>query len=112
MQTVLCKLSSYGSVKKSGKKASELKIAVGHDSRISAPMLKQQALMAIDAQGANAIDCSMATTPAMFMSLVYPEIKYDGSMMITASHLPFNRTGIKFFDQKMAVWKRKTSLIC
>lgn len=36
---------------KSGKKASELKIAVGHDSRISAPMLKQQALMAIVAQG-------------------------------------------------------------
>ena len=84
--------------KKSGKKASELKIAVGHDSRISAPMLKQQALMAIVAQGATAVDCSMATTPAMFMSLVYEETKYDGSMMITASHLPFNRNGIKFFD--------------
>ena len=62
--------------KKSGKKASELKIAVGHDSRISAPMLKQQALMAIVAQGATAVDCSMATTPAMFMSLVYEETKY------------------------------------
>ena len=84
--------------KKSGKKASELKIAVGHDSRISAPMLKQQALMAIVAQGATAVDCSMATTPAMFMSLVYEKTKYDGSMMITASHLPFNRNGIKFFE--------------
>lgn len=83
---------------KSGKKASELKIAVGHDSRISAPMLKEQALMAIAAQGATPVDCCMATTPAMFMSLVYPETKYDGSMMITASHLPFNRNGIKFFE--------------
>lgn len=83
---------------KSGKKASELKIAVGHDSRISAPILKQQALMAITAQGAAAVDCSMATTPAMFMSLVYPETQYDGSMMITASHLPFNRNGLKFFE--------------
>ena len=61
---------------KKWQKASELKIAVGHDSRISAPMLKQQALMAIVAQGATAVDCSMATTPAMFMSLVYEETKY------------------------------------
>lgn len=83
---------------KSGKNISDLKVAVGHDSRISAPMIKAQALMAITAQGATAVDCSMATTPAMFMSLVFPETKYDGSIMITASHLPFNRNGLKFFE--------------
>ena len=83
---------------KSGKETSQLKVAVGHDSRISASMIKQQALMAITAQGATAIDCAMATTPAMFMSLVFPETKYDGSIMITASHLPFNRNGLKLFE--------------
>ena len=41
----------------------------------------------------------MATTPAMFMSIVFDQTKYDGSAMITASHLPFNRNGIKFFDK-------------
>ena len=92
---------------KKWQKASELKIAVGHDSRISAPMLKQQALMAIVAQGATAVDCSMATTPAMFMSLVYEETKYDGSMMITASHLPFNRNGIKFFEPENGGMEKK-----
>jgi phosphomannomutase len=40
----------------------------------------------------------MATTPAMFMSIVFDQTKYDGSAMITASHLPYNRNGIKFFD--------------
>ncbi len=40
----------------------------------------------------------MATTPAMFMSIVFPESNFNGSAMITASHLPFNRNGIKFFD--------------
>ena len=85
--------------KKSGKKASELKIAVGHDSRISAPMLKQQALMAIVAQGATAVDCSMATTPAMFMSTIFDETLCDGAVMITASHLPFNRNGFKYFSK-------------
>lgn len=97
---------------KKWQKASELKIAVGHDSRISAPMLKQQALMAIVAQGATAVDCSMATTPAMFMSLVYEETKYDGSMMITASHLHLIEMVLNSLNQKMAVWKRKISLIC
>ena len=25
--------------------------------------------------------------------------KFDGAIMLTASHLPFNRNGMKFFDQ-------------
>lgn len=83
---------------KSGKAPAELKIAVGHDSRISAPQLKSAVLSAITAQGAKALDCSLATTPAMFMSLVFPETKCDGSIMLTASHLPFNRNGLKFFE--------------
>ena len=49
--------------------------------------------------GAHGIDCGIATTPAMFMSLVFEETAYDASVMITASHLPPNRNGIKFFDK-------------
>ncbi|WP_196605000.1 phosphohexomutase domain-containing protein [Pectinatus haikarae] len=82
---------------KNGKAVADLKIAVGHDSRISASDLKKQALKAIMGLGAKAYDCNMATTPAMFMSLVYDQTKFDGSIMITASHLPFNRNGLKFF---------------
>lgn len=85
---------------KSGKKLTELKIGVGHDSRISAPGLKSQVLQAITAAGAQAFDCGLASTPAMFMSIVFPETLYDGAIMITASHLPFNRNGLKFFDGK------------
>lgn len=83
--------------KKFGKKINNLKIAVGHDSRISAGALKKEVLAAIAGNGAKAYDCGLATTPAMFMSLVYNDTKFDGSIMITASHLPFNRNGLKFF---------------
>lgn len=83
--------------KKLGKAAGELKIAVGHDSRLSATSLKEAALQGILAEGAQAFDCRMASTPAMFMSIVFPETQMDGSIMITASHLPFNRNGLKFF---------------
>lgn len=83
--------------KRINKRVSELRIAVGHDSRISAQDLKKQVLMAISSAGAKAYDCGMATTPSMFMSLVYKKLHYDGSIMITASHLPYNRNGLKFF---------------
>ena len=83
---------------KSGIDAANLKIAVGHDSRITAEPLKEAILKGLSAQGAKAIDCHLASTPSMFMSTVYEEFKYNGSIMITASHLPFNRNGMKFFD--------------
>ena len=39
----------------------------------------------------------MASTPAMFMATVTEGYQFDGTVMITASHLPFNRNGFKFF---------------
>ena len=81
------------------KEAGQLRIGVGHDSRISAPQLKTQVLKGLSAAGVKAYDCSLASTPSMFMSIVYPETAFDGSIMITASHLPFNRNGLKFFDR-------------
>ena len=74
-----------------------LKIAVGHDSRISASKLLQAVCEALTAQGVNVLNCGLASTPAMFMSTIFEETKADGAIMLTASHLPFNRNGMKFF---------------
>lgn len=84
---------------KTGKKVKDLRIAVGHDSRLSAPMLKEAVLEALTYAGVVTVDCGLASTPSMFMSIVFPETKMDGSIMITASHLPFNRNGLKFFTK-------------
>ena len=84
---------------KTGKKKRDLKIAVGHDSRISAKSLKNAVLNAFTALNVRALDCGMASTPAMFMSTVYDETNTDGAVMITASHLPYNRNGLKFFTK-------------
>ncbi len=73
-------------------------VGVGTDSRITGPSLKKQLIQGMLSKGICVADCGMASTPAMFMSIVYPETRYDGSVMITASHLPFNRNGFKFFD--------------
>ena len=78
----------------------ELTVAVGTDSRLTAQLLREEALAAILAAGAKALDCGMASTPAMFMALQFDETKADGSIMLTASHLPSDRNGMKFFTKE------------
>ena len=71
------------------------KIAVGHDSRISAERIKTQVIKALGDFGYKVYDCSYASTPAMFMTTV--DLDAKASVQITASHHPFNRNGLKFF---------------
>lgn len=73
------------------------KLAVGMDSRLSGPALKQACTDAMRDAGAHVVDCGMASTPAMFMTTVAPETQCHGAVMITASHLPSDRNGLKFF---------------
>ena len=82
---------------RTGRPAAELTIAVGRDSRLSGPSLQRAVLTGLTAMGATAADCGMASTPAMFMATVLPGCGFDGAVMITASHLPQNRNGLKFF---------------
>ncbi len=83
-------------MKKSGKSAG-LRVAVGRDSRLSGETLSKWICEAMVKQGLLVTDFGMASTPAMFMSTVTEGYTFDGSVMITASHLPFNRNGFKFF---------------
>jgi len=82
--------------KKTGKTAG-IRVAVGRDSRLSGPSLSEWICSAMVESGLNVTDFGMASTPAMFMATVTEGYAFDGTVMITASHLPFNRNGFKFF---------------
>lgn len=82
-------------IEKTGKK--DLRIAVGMDSRISGKQLCKWICDSMVSQGAHVTLFGLASTPAMFMSTVTEGYLFDASVMITASHLPFNRNGFKFF---------------
>lgn len=97
--------------KKENTDASVLKIAVGMDSRISGPSLKEAFIRGATLCGSKVYDCGMATTPAMFMATQFDEIKCHGSVMVTASHLPLNRNGFKFFTSKSGIEKEDISAI-
>ncbi len=74
-----------------------LKVAVGHDSRLSAELIKTAVFQGLEKHDCSVLDCGLASTPAMFMSTILDKYACDGAIMLTASHLPFNRNGMKFF---------------
>ena len=84
---------------KTGRSSDALVIGIGRDSRLSGESLEKALAEGLAAQRVTIVRCSLATTPAMFMGTVFEETNFDGSIMITASHLPFNRNGFKFFDK-------------
>lgn len=85
-------------MEKTGKKEN-IRVAVGRDSRLSGPALCGWICDAMVQQGIQVTDFGMASTPAMFMATVTEGYEFDGTVMITASHLPFNRNGFKFFTK-------------
>lgn len=85
---------------KTGLPAEKLTVAVGRDPRLSGEALKTAAVMTMEGLGVKVLDAGLASTPAMFMSTIFPKFDCDGAMMITASHLPWNRNGFKYFDKK------------
>ncbi len=76
-------------------------VAVGYDSRISSVELCDGIVEGILSTGHNAIVTGLSTTPSMFMRLQDErEAECQGAIMITASHLPYHRNGMKFFSKE------------
>ena len=73
------------------------KVAVGRDPRLSGEALERAIAEGMKSAGARVTCFGLATTPAMYMALVRPEFAGDASVMVTASHLPWERNGYKFF---------------
>ncbi len=69
-------------------------VAVGRDRRQSSPLIAAQAMAAIRAAGLVALDCGEVPTPALAhhaFSMGSPAV------MVTGSHIPADRNGLKFY---------------
>ena len=83
-----------------------ISVSVGHDPRLSSTQVKDAVIEGLEASGAKAFDCELASTPAMFMTTIDNESPVDGAIMVTASHLPWNRNGLKFFTPQGGLGKK------
>ena len=97
--------------RREGKTPEKLKLAIGRDPRVTGKKLVDGLMHGFGPYGSRVLDCGMASTPAMFMATVFPEFKCDGTIMITASHLPWNRNGFKFFTRAGGLDKKDISQI-
>lgn len=90
----VCWLSS-----RSSKNPQALTIGVGWDIHLSGLQLTSGVVLGLSQEGATYFECGVASTPAMFMSTILSGFQWDRAIMITASHLAWNRKGLKFFTR-------------
>lgn len=72
-------------------------VAVGGDSRLSTADIKAIVADALTDAGYDVKDCGLCSTPSMFMTTKFPEIGACAAVMVTASHHPAEKNGLKFF---------------
>ena len=73
------------------------KIVVGHDTRSSSPILKDELIKGLISTGATVIDIGTVPTPLVLFSTRL--LKSDGGICVTASHNPKEYNGFKFNDK-------------
>ncbi len=71
-------------------------VAIGHDSRLSCGDIQDWLAETITSCGSDVILTGLSSTPSMFM-LLQDDFGAQASIMITASHLPYRKNGLKFF---------------
>jgi len=74
-------------------KSKKLKVAVAADMRLSSPELKENLIKGLAEAGADVIDLGLVSTPTMYFAVGY--YKYDGGIIVSASHNPKEWNGFK-----------------
>lgn len=69
------------------------KILVGRDARVSSPEIFEYLCKGINDAGAEVMDAGLTTTPMIYWGT--GKFKFNGSVMITASHNPAEYNGLK-----------------
>jgi phosphomannomutase len=83
-------------------------VAVAMDLRPSSPTIAAACCAAIEYAGMNVDFCGAIPTPALAF---YAEQKSMAGIMITGSHIPFDRNGIKFYSPVGEITKQHEAAI-
>ncbi|KAB2045556.1 hypothetical protein ES319_D01G170400v1 [Gossypium barbadense] len=98
--------------KERGRPVEDVTVSLGKDPRISGASLSVAVFAGLARAGCLTFDLGLATTPACFISTLLPPFAYDASIMMTASHLPYTRNGLKFFTKKGGLTSPEVEEIC
>ncbi|TIP02988.1 MAG: phosphomannomutase [Mesorhizobium sp.] len=84
------------------------KVFVGRDLRDSSPAIAQDCMAALAAAGFQPVDCGPIPTPALAF---YARRQGAAALMVTGSHIPADRNGIKFYGPKGEIDKADEAAI-
>ncbi|HEY0841855.1 phosphomannomutase [Methylotenera sp.] len=100
LQVVLAEmLSEMLSVNQTG---AVTKVIVGHDLRPSSPHIASVCAAAITDGGGEVVYAGALPTPAL---ACYAQYQNAAAIVVTGSHIPFDRNGIKFYGQQGEISK-------
>lgn len=83
-------------------------ICVGRDLRPSSPRIAGDVIAAARAAGVRVIDCGALPTPALALAA---EAAGAGAVMVTGSHIPADRNGLKFYTPTGEITKADEAAI-
>lgn len=83
-------------------------LCVGRDLRPSSPRIAQDVIDAARAMGARVIDCGAVPTPALALAAQAVD---GGAVMVTGSHIPADRNGLKFYVRSGEISKADEAAI-
>jgi len=77
-------------------------IYVGQDLRPSSPDIAEVIMSAAASEGLRVVDCGALPTPALALAA---QKAGAGAIMVTGSHIPADRNGLKFYSRKGEITK-------
>jgi len=83
-------------------------VVVGHDLRPSSPRIAAHCIQAVRASGLEVVFAGAAPTPAV---AAYAMRHRMPAIVVTGSHIPFDRNGLKFYRPEGEISKADESLI-
>lgn len=89
---------AYVSMRKQESKKEKLVVVVARDMRLSSPSLKDGLIKGLTDAGADVVDIDLASTPTFYFAVA--NFKYDGGIIVSASHNPGNYNGFKITREK------------
>lgn len=81
---------------------------VGRDLRPSSPDIANDVIAAARAEGLDVVDCGAVPTPALCLASMQAGA---GAVMVTGSHIPADRNGLKFYTPNGEITKSDESAI-
>lgn len=90
-------VKAFGSLIKETSQSEKPTLLIGRDGRESGPEIKKIIITTLENLGINVIDGDIMPTPTVLFSV--RKHKYDGGIIITASHNPIEYNGLKFVNR-------------